>query len=198
METLTRVIAVIVLAFGFFLLSSFNTDEIRILENNILRYQEEIEANYILIDTLRRENLRYDPGTIWLARGIYSETNDSTEMFFVGQVIENRLRLAYNGKTTYEDVILDPRQFSAFNKENARRFYYLNKKVTDEDKVWQMALSIAFKIRTSPMHNFPATHFYSKVSMIPKYSSPKWASSLTPVLVQHIDPNRFLFFTTIE
>lgn len=159
-----------------------------------------IDQQNILIDSLAVENLRFDPETIWLARGINSETDDSLEMVFVGKVIRNRVEMNYRGMSTYKDVVLDPWQFSAFNLNSNTRYVYLNKSITNtRDRTWQMALKVAHNIRTAPHDTtFNATHFYSKISMIPPGSRPNWASVLQPVPVEHINEKRFLFFTHIQ
>lgn len=147
------------------------------------------------LNRLKVENLRYDPETIWLARGIYSETNDSTEMVYVGRVIQNRYNLKYNGKSTYREIVLDPRQFSGFNHDNNRSQINRRVSITDPIDTWQTALNVALYIRTTPPDKeFTATHFYSPISMVPKWSKPRWAEHLTPIQVQGIEPSRFRFY----
>lgn len=157
-----------------------------------------LDSLYRLSDSLSKELNRYDPETVWLARGIYSETNDSLEMLYVGKVIQNRYQMQFNGKTTYKDVVLDPWQFSGFNKDNPRRYINLSRSITsiESDKVWKQALDIAYRIRISDLDTlqFDATHFYSEVSMVPRKRIPKWTEQMQIVDVQHVDDRRFRFY----
>lgn len=57
-----------------------------------------------------------DDETLWLARALYPETIRAEEMELVAWGILNRVKIHYSGKDTYKEVMLDPWQFSAFNK----------------------------------------------------------------------------------
>jgi hypothetical protein len=151
-----------------------------------------IEQN-ALIDSLKVELIIKDPETLWLARGIYSETDNPEEMLYVGQVIQNR---KYLKRKSFKEVVLEPFQFSAFNEEPKRGYYVSrNQSHFDRNPVWEQAFRVAVQVRQMPPLEFPATHFYSPVSMVPKYRRPKWADSLTHVPVNNIDEERFLFYT---
>ena len=86
-----------------------------LLENQVAIRDSIIQDARIKIDSLSSKLMLYNSETIWLARGIYSETNDPFEMYPVAWVIRNRYDQQYNGCDTYKCVILDPLQFSAFN-----------------------------------------------------------------------------------
>lgn len=198
METIQNVLWAVAIATVLFVASSFQTtDKVYIQElQNVIQQQQDSLTHYSkVVDSFDVEVLRYDPETVWLARGIYSETNDSTEMVLVGKVIRNRYEMQYNGKTTYKEIILDPWQFSGFNLNNTRRNHNLSRSVTYNGRTWQTALNVAHMIRTIPIDSFNATHFYSSISMVPRGSAPRWAEQFDPVPVQGVDPERFRFFT---
>ena len=152
----------------------------------------------IINDSLYVELERYHPETLWLARAIYSESNLPHEQEYVAWVVRNRVELKYNGKETYRDVILDDWQFSAFNSGNKRRWYYINKSITDGNDPWIRALEIAHKVRTADESESPipklTTHFYSAVSMIPTWRVPSWAKVMEQYKVPYVEENRFRFF----
>ena len=108
---------------------------------------------------------KYDRHSIlWLARGIRSETDKRNEMEPIGWVIRNRVELVWNGNFTYQLVVLDPRQFSAFNSHKLRRRYEALNYDTN-DSLWQYALKTAYKIyfaheQTTPIITTNPTHFY--------------------------------------
>ena len=85
--------------------------------------------------------------TLWLARAIYSETKLPHEQELVAWVIRNRVETGYRDKTTYEDVILDPYQFSAFNPGAPRRSFFLSLTPEVQLPAWQQALWIAHYVR---------------------------------------------------
>ena len=56
-----------------------------------------------------------------------------------------RVELGYRGKATYQDVVLDPYQFSAFNPESRVRRYYASLEATSKAPGFQRALAIAYR-----------------------------------------------------
>lgn len=199
METIQNLLWVVAITTILLLSSSFQTTDklyIQDLENTIQSQRDSINYYLSMTDSLSNEGLRYDPETVWLARGIYSETNDLTEMILVGKVIRNRYEMQYNGNDTYKDIILDPWQFSGFNNNNSRRYHNITRSITSPGTTWRAALNVAYLIRTQEWDTtFNATHFYSSISMVPRGSAPRWAEQLEPVGVQDVDPERFRFFT---
>ena len=148
---------------------------------------------------IRELEIRSDPETLWMARAIYSETNDSSEQVLVAQVIRNRVDSSYNGKTTYKDVILDPYQFSAFNPDYRLRWKVMNMSQTDtNDDSFMRAFEIAVRTRMLDSTNFQATHFYSPVSMEPPFRKPTFANHYPRVRADHIDDTRFRFYNSLD
>ena len=141
----------------------------------------------------------YNSETIWLARGIYSETNDPFEMYPVAWVIRNRYDQQYNGCDTYKCVILDPLQFSAFNWNSHSRAYYTRKSITDQDITWTTALNVAAEVISADTTYRPFSentlYFYSPISMQPQYSIPRWVTSeVERVEIENINEDRFRFY----
>ena len=146
-----------------------------------------------------------DRETLWLARAIYSETKRPGEQILVAWVIRNRVETRYRGKSSYEEVILDPFQFSAFHPEGEKRDHYAELDATSREPGWRTALSIAYAVRhMDPIYRpfSPDTrHFYSEQSMTTG-SHPAWASDLVPVKIQDallkVDDRRFRFFRGVS
>lgn len=145
-------------------------------------------------DTLR------DSEVLWLARCIYSETKQPHEMQLVGWVVRNRVEAPVH-PDTYEEVVLEPRQFSAFNRYNPKRYRLMRLAYEDQEArpYWAVALKTAASIydadeseRVWPRN---VLHFYSPRSMVPRGAQPHWADTLNPVRPPiAVDPDRFRFF----
>jgi len=119
----------------------------------------------------------------WLSRAIYSETKREDEMWFVGNVIRNRVETGYRGRYSYKGVILDDKQFSAFNHRVPTRY---NK--TAEN----VATSVLLADRDSLTFPAHVTHFYSPRSMS---STPDWAYEYDYTAAK-VNPNRFRFYSS--
>ena len=158
-----------------------------------------------LSDALRQvipadgRRLHIDPETLWLARCIYSESDRPHEQELVAWVVRNRVATGHRGKRTYRDVVLDPKQFSAFNVGAPRRSYYMSLQPGDGGLGWRRALVIASYVRRAPWSQRPfdvnVQHFYSEVSMVGR-RHPTWAAGKTPVRPNRafeLDPYRFRF-----
>ena len=146
----------------------------------------------------------------WLARMLISETNRPEEMVYVAWVARNRLDMNYRGATSYRDVVLQPRQFSAFNRGMRYRAYYRrvvfdgyhqnsNTPRHSTEQARRQALSIAYQVMGASRSDAPfgsnVTHFYSPVSMSGGVGHmPPWAPSMKPVTVESVDSYRFRFF----
>ncbi|WP_457653458.1 cell wall hydrolase [Rhodocaloribacter sp.] len=139
---------------------------------------------------------------LWLARCIYSESDRPEEQRLVAWVVRNRKETAYRGDT-YREVVLEDRQFSAFNEPSARRAYILGLNQNSDAPGWRKALGIALDVfQANPKDRpFPVTvrHFYSPVSMKGR-TAPPWARFAAPLdpAPPGIDPNRFLFFDGVD
>ncbi len=147
------------------------------------------------------QTLPIDSETLWLARCIYSESDRPHEQELVAWVVRNRVATAYRGQWTYEGVVLDPQQFSAFNVGSSRRASILALEPEDRSPSWRLALLIAAYVRHAPWSRRPfgvtVRHFYSEVSMVGR-SHPTWALGETPVRANRpyeVDPYRFRFLS---
>jgi len=154
------------------------------------------------VEEAERETEIVTEDALWLARVIYSETKRPYEQELVAWVVRNRVETAFRGKNTYKGVVLDPWQFSAFNRNAPKRAHYSNLTPTSTAAGWQTALSIAQKVVDAPAQERPfaqsTRHFYSEVSMVGR-RAPAWANGKRPVSVdRQVDPRRFRFFSNIS
>lgn len=139
---------------------------------------------------------------LWLARCIYSESDRPHEQRLVAWVVRNRVETRYRGRT-YREVVLEAKQFSAFNEPTPRRERILNLTASSPYRPWQTALEIAFDVYQAPASErpFSATvrHFYSPISM-EGHLEPHWASSGTRISSASlgVDPFRFRFFSNVD
>ena len=139
---------------------------------------------------------------VWLARCIYSESNKAHEQRLVAWVVRNRMETGFRGNT-YREVVLEPKQFSAFNRPTPRRTYILGLNQHSSAKSWRTALGIALDVYQAPSRKRPFSittrHFYSPVSM-KNGATPRWADESRRVDVSRfdIDENRFRFYEGID
>ena len=139
---------------------------------------------------------------LWLARCIYSETKRAEEQELVAWVIRNRVETEYRGEDTYEDVVLDPYQFSAFNPGNPKRRLYTSLTPSSDSPAFVQALEVAHGVYHAPSaaRPFPerTRHFYSERSMVGG-AKPNWAHGHTPVQPTSFrpDPRRFRFYSGV-
>ena len=156
--------------------------------------------------TLRTQLRRLSPfqqdEVLWLARCIYSESDRAHEQRLVAWVVRNRTETDYRG-TTYREVVLEPRQFSAFNEPSSRRAHILSLTPHSVPRAWRRALAIALDVYKAPASQRPfhitTRHFYSPVSM-KGGRTPKWAKNAEPLSSAGlgVDPHRFRFFAGID
>lgn len=117
----------------------------------------------------------------WLARAIFSETKAEEDFEYIGWVIHNRMKSpAYPG--TARRVVLQPSQFSAFNRSGRlrelRQMQFPETKVTEFRRAYRMAQYIlAAPDSLNPLPE--VTHFYMADTMERKYGKrhPDWAES---------------------
>ena len=145
-----------------------------------------------------------DSETLWLARCIYSETKRPEEQELIAWVVRNRVEGAYRGRQTYEQVVLDPFQFSAFNDDAPNAAYYSNLGLHHMEKSWKRAISIAHYVRYAKPDYRPFSletlHFFSEQSMRGR-RTPVWARGLTPIVPPdhyELDERRFRFYAGIS
>ncbi len=160
-------------------------------------------SRYDFLRAFRRLSPLEQDEVLWLARCIYSETNRPEEQRLIAWVVRNRVETRYR-RDTYREVVLEPRQFSAFNRPTPRRDLILSLTPHSTTPGWQQALRIALEVFQAPpsARPFPITvrHFYSPISM-PTSNPPRWAQAARPYrgpAVAHIDPQRFQFFDGID
>lgn len=151
------------------------------------------------------------PDPSWLALCLLTETNKGHEAPFVAQVVLNRLR-SRSYPNTLEDVILQPWQFSAFNKwttgeepsspEDAFHEVY-DRSAKLAQRHWQLFLECSEAMLSLPEECPilpPKTlNYWSPVSMVPKGSLPRrWNWSILRCFeVPGIDVRRFVWAETV-
>ena len=117
------------------------------------------------------------------------------------EVVRNCVATGYRGRRTYRDVVLDPAQFSAFNPESGRRWYYTSLMPATRGRAWQRTLAIAAFVRHAPWSRQPfgvgVRHFYSEISMVGR-RAPTWAVGQRPDRAIPVDPFRFRFLALRE
>lgn len=172
------------------------------------------EATYELLQATYRSStdvkphIEHLPGaneaTLWLARAVYSETKQPHEQELVAWVIRNRVDTAYRDQTTYEEVVLDPKQFSAFNPGMPKRAFYSNLQFDTPLSSWQHALHIAYYVQHADSSYRPfgigTRHFFSQVSM-PYHTFPHWADQrhkVRPEWNMQVDEWRFRFYSDLS
>ena len=146
-----------------------------------------------------------DRETLWLARAIYSETKRPEEQVLIAWVIRNRVETGFRGKRTYESVVLDPFQFSAFLPTSQKRDHYMELDARSKEPGWRMAMSIAYAVRHMDDAHRPfaidTRHFYSEQSMVDR-THPLWADDGEPVELQFedftVDDRRFRFLRGVS
>ncbi len=147
---------------------------------------------------------KLDTETLWLARAIFSESKRPEEQLLVAWVIRNRVETRYRGMRSYEAVVTDPYQFSAFRDESQMRRFYSSLDVTSRVPGWNLALIIAYDVRHTDAEFRPFSvrtrHFYSERSMS-RRRHPLWVEGQDPVkieLVFEVDQRRFRFYEGIS
>lgn len=138
------------------------------------------------------------PEIVWTARAIYSETKRPHEMEYVGWVVRNRFDTGFRGADTYREVVLSPKQFSAFNRGNPLRNFYtrLEPKHVGQIPRWYTALSVAKRvIDANPMKRpFPVSTFFFFSERSLDGAPPRWSFVHSEIQLENIDDNRFRFF----
>jgi len=146
-----------------------------------------------------------DSETLWLARVIFSETKRADEQALVAWVVRNRVDTRYRGRNTYEGVVLDPYQFSAFRPGSEKGVFYAGLHPQSRVPGWQTALKIAHSVRYADPDHRPFSsrtrHFYSQRSMTGT-AAPSWAQGVAPVSIGYesieVDERRFRFYEDIS
>jgi hypothetical protein len=146
---------------------------------------------------------KIDSETLWLARAIFSETKRPEEQVLVAWVIRNRVETRYRGRRTYQGVVNDPYQFSAFLPQKQTHEFYTSLTPRSSVTGWKMAMRIADHVRKSNTDGRPFSvdtrHFYSERSML-NGAAPAWVGSHRPVELHRlleVDQLRFRFYSGI-
>lgn len=138
----------------------------------------------------------FDDEVLWLARCVWSETRQPDEMELVAWVVRNRVH-APDYPSSFREVVLEYRQFSAFNSPFQRAAL----EAMDENVAvwsWFYALRVAHYVYHAPEIFNPlpgSTHFYSPTSMQPEGRVPHWAVGREPILEIG---NRFRFYESVS
>ena len=146
-----------------------------------------------------------DSETLWLARVIFSESKRPEEQVLVAWVVRNRVDTRYRGRRTYEGVILDPWQFSAFRPGSEKVAFYSGLNAHSQVPGWQTALRIAHTVQHADSRHRPFSsetrHFYSQRSMSGT-AAPSWAHGMSPVEIGYhsidVEAHRFRFFEDVS
>lgn len=139
---------------------------------------------------------------VWLARCIYSESDRADEQELVAWVVRNRVETQYRGRT-YREVVLEAKQFSAFNEPSKRREHILSLDENSSLRPWRHALEIALHVYEASDRERPFSqtvrHFYSPVSMVGG-RTPHWSDSGRPLSSSRlgVDRHRFIFFDEVD
>jgi hypothetical protein len=144
-----------------------------------------------------------DTETLWLARGIYSETKEPQEQELVAWTIRNRVETGYRDNDSYQEAVLDPYQFSAFIVGTRTREHYANLAADSNEPGFQNAVAIAKQVKEAEAVERPFSettrHFFSEQSMAGG-KHPNWAAGKTPVKPARplkLDAKRFRFYEDI-
>ncbi len=139
---------------------------------------------------------------IWLARCMYSESDRPHEQELVAWVVRNRVETEYRGRS-YREVILEAKQFSAFNEPSKRRDHILSLSQETPLRSWQRTLEIALDVYRAPAAERPfaqtVRHFYSPISMT-SGRKPYWADGGKALSSSRlgVDRRRFIFFDDVD
>lgn len=135
---------------------------------------------------------------LWFARAIYSESSFTEEQYYIAWAIRNRVESPYY-PDTYEEVVLQPHQFSGLNEYDAWYEVNISRDYGIGDHVWESALQVAHEVYAAPnaerLLSEDTMHFYSPVAV----SAPKWAVGHTPVETLHGKRGvRFAFYAGVK
>lgn len=135
---------------------------------------------------------------LWFARAIYSESEFTEEQYYIAWAIRNRVG-SPNYPDTYEEVVLQPHQFSGLNPYDQWYEVNISRDYGVGDAVWESALAVAREVYHAPEDErllpSDALHFYSPVAV----ATPGWAMGRAPVETLHGRRGiRFAFYAGVE
>jgi len=173
-----------------------------ILSNPTIHSAAGASASDIIGSRLGRLSAMELDEVVWLARCIYSESDRPDEQELVAWVVRNRVETQYRGRT-YREVVLEAKQFSAFNEPSKRREHILSLDENSSLRPWRQALGIALNVYQASDVERPFSqtvrHFYSPVSMVGG-RTPHWSDSGRPLSSSRlgVDRRRFIFFDEVD
>lgn len=141
----------------------------------------------------------------WVGLCLVTESNLMHEWGYIAWVIRNRVDSG-RFKHSYEQVILQPWQFSAFNKwttmkDKADPMTVF--RLMSRGYYWSERLFHAVDVAREVIHadrdmeapfSINVCHYWSPVSMRPPGSAPKWKDDAKRLFTpEGVDPNRFVF-----
>ena len=135
---------------------------------------------------------------LWFARAIHSESKLANEQRHVAWVIRNRVESGWY-PDSYQDVVLQPHQFSGLNDYDAWYDYNMSRDYDSTGSAWESALVIAEDVYTAPtderLLGETVLHFYSPIAV----DTPEWASGKTPVkTIEGTKGTHFAFFSGVK
>lgn len=167
---------------------TYASQRLTMTRREVIRQRRRADSLEVILEAQRR------PEVLWTARALLSETRKPSEMWYVAWVIRNRYESRFRNSNSYKQVVLDPMQFSAFNRGRPTRDYYTGLKPTDRTFRWHAAMKIAKTVIDAPESLNPIPkdtfHFYSEVSM---KGAPHWRGAVSKVETPLRD-RRFKFF----
>ena len=142
----------------------------------------------------------------WLGLVARSESNYPHVWQPIMWVVRNRVE-GIEYPASYGKVVTDDFQFSYFNKfrhidDPCEVYYEATKGYAGDSKGWGgddlgKAISCAWHVLGQPRYMCPFSHrtywFWSRVSMNPPGTDPKWAVDMRKFSLSGIDPERFMF-----
>lgn len=121
----------------------------RVYRKQILRVAEKQQRAY----KMGRESTRTDSlAVLWIARAVYSETRSFRDMELIAWVVYNRMQNP-NYPSTAKKVVLEEKQFSAFNQSSDRRDYLMSVSPKTGNPYFNRAHRLAEYVLTAPQNN---------------------------------------------
>lgn len=134
----------------------------------------------------------------WVGLALVTESNQQHEWRYVASVMRRRLESNVY-PNTYAEVITQPYQFSHFNKY----LHYHDIDVMFAEVLRDLRTDIsaakdcAAWVIDAPEWQLPfgprVLHYFSPVSMVPKFSAPSWAGGMRQFTPSGVNPDRFVF-----
>ncbi len=113
----------------------------------------------------------------------------------VAEVVRNRARRGTFGGPLPVDVVMAKNQFSAVCREqywrDALAGRWGGRQIERALATWK---SLETTLVGPDVVGPDVTHYYSPISMIPKWSAPSWAAAMTEIVVPQINPQYFRWY----